>query len=163
MDPARHGKDNVFGQMKETKESTVMLMALTLCNLGSVATFSVHVSEIFDKKDWTLIPLSIIVLLVNVPVDGSWGAWGNWHDCSSTCGGGAQSRTRLCDNPLPESGGSLCTTNILYLLSITDTGILTETDNQTCNNHNCPTTTTTTTKPMHGKIICCSFHSCYGF
>ena len=55
MDPARHGKDNVFGQMKETKESTVMLMALTLCNLGSVATFSVHVSEIFDKKDWTLI------------------------------------------------------------------------------------------------------------
>ena len=65
MDPARHGKDNVFGQMKETKESTVMLMALTLCNLGSVATFSVHVSEIFDKKDWTLIIVMIHSLINN--------------------------------------------------------------------------------------------------
>ena len=44
MDPARHGKDNVFGQMKDIKDNTVMLMALTVYNLGNVATLPVHVS-----------------------------------------------------------------------------------------------------------------------
>ena len=92
----------------------------------------------------------MILLLVNVLVDGAWGAWVDWNDCSSTCGGGSQSRTRMCDNPLPEIGGSMCTTNDLFFLSITENGIRTETDTQTCNNHNCPTTTTTI--PTQSKI-----------
>ena len=92
----------------------------------------------------------MILFLVNVLVDGAWGAWGNWNDCSSTCGGGSQSRARMCDNPLPDIGGSMCATNDLFFLSRTENGTLAETDTQTCNNHNCPTTTTTTI-PTQGK------------
>ena len=40
--PTRHGKDNVFGQMNEPRDNTVMLMALTVYNLGNVATLPVH-------------------------------------------------------------------------------------------------------------------------
>ena len=86
-------------------------------------------------------------------MDGAWGPWGNWEDCSKTCDGGLQSRTRFCDSPLPERGGSICTSSIPFLLSMTDNGTLLETDNQTCNNHNCPATTSTTTIPPKGKII----------
>ncbi|KAL5272728.1 hypothetical protein ACHWQZ_G000802 [Mnemiopsis leidyi] len=42
------------------------------------------------------------------PIDGGWGVWGNWSDCSVSCGGGIQTMTKLCDNPRPQYGGKLC-------------------------------------------------------
>ncbi|XP_067846589.1 hemicentin-1 isoform X2 [Heptranchias perlo] len=42
------------------------------------------------------------------PVDGNWGPWLAWNDCSASCGGGEQRRLRLCNNPLPSSGGRSC-------------------------------------------------------
>ena len=58
-----------------------------------------------------------------------------------TCGGGQRSRVRLCDSPLPEAGGSLCPSNEIFSLSITDDGTLKESGTETCNNNDCPTTT----------------------
>ena len=85
-------------------------------------------------------------------MDGAWGPWDDWNECSSSCGEGHQSRARLCDSPLPDCGGSLCSTTVIFLLSITEDGTLSETDTQTCNYNNCQTTTTTTTQPPRGKI-----------
>lgn len=42
------------------------------------------------------------------PVNGGWGVWGPWGDCSRTCGGGVQYSFRSCDNPLPKNGGKYC-------------------------------------------------------
>ena len=43
-----------------------------------------------------------------VAVDGNWGAWGEWEECSVTCGVGAQYRWRECDDPPPGNGGEYC-------------------------------------------------------
>uniref|UniRef100_H3DAM1 ADAM metallopeptidase with thrombospondin type 1 motif 1 n=1 Tax=Tetraodon nigroviridis TaxID=99883 RepID=H3DAM1_TETNG len=43
-----------------------------------------------------------------IPVNGGWGLWGPWGDCSRTCGGGVQYSFRSCDNPLPRNGGKYC-------------------------------------------------------
>ena len=83
-------------------------------------------------------------------MDGAWGQWDDWSSCTSTCDGGQQSKIRLCDSPLPDDNGSLCTTSEMFLLSYTEDGILKETDTQTCNNNNCPTTTDPTTLPQKG-------------
>lgn len=42
------------------------------------------------------------------PVNGGWGVWGPWGDCSRTCGGGVQYSFRNCDSPLPKNGGKYC-------------------------------------------------------
>jgi len=39
---------------------------------------------------------------------GNWGSWKAYGACSKTCGGGEQSRSRNCDNPVPSRGGMLC-------------------------------------------------------
>ncbi|KAK7106181.1 hypothetical protein V1264_017467 [Littorina saxatilis] len=41
-------------------------------------------------------------------VDGNWGSWQSWSSCSATCGTGAQSRMRRCDNPSPNFCGQRC-------------------------------------------------------
>ncbi|XP_057686366.1 A disintegrin and metalloproteinase with thrombospondin motifs 1 [Corythoichthys intestinalis] len=42
------------------------------------------------------------------PINGGWGVWGPWGDCSRTCGGGVQYSFRSCDDPLPKNGGKYC-------------------------------------------------------
>ena len=38
------------------------------------------------------------------------GGWTNWSvgNCSKSCGGGVQLKTRSCSNPLPSCGGKNC-------------------------------------------------------
>ncbi|NXU50379.1 HMCN1 protein, partial [Turnix velox] len=42
------------------------------------------------------------------PVDGNWGQWQAWSRCSASCGGGEQTRMRLCNNPAPSNRGRPC-------------------------------------------------------
>ena len=42
-------------------------------------------------------------------VDGYWGEWGHYGDCSAQCGAGTKSRKRYCNNPAPSYGGNQCT------------------------------------------------------
>ncbi|XP_002127703.3 A disintegrin and metalloproteinase with thrombospondin motifs 6 [Ciona intestinalis] len=41
-------------------------------------------------------------------VDGQWGEWTSWGECSRTCGTGVSSSHRSCDSPAPEHGGKYC-------------------------------------------------------
>lgn len=46
--------------------------------------------------------------IVVVVVDGEWGNWLPWDECSKSCGAGERVRRRLCDNPQPQFGGVPC-------------------------------------------------------
>ncbi|KAH7721927.1 A disintegrin and metalloproteinase with thrombospondin motifs 9-like protein [Aphelenchoides avenae] len=41
-------------------------------------------------------------------VNGGWGEWKPYGECSRTCGGGIQKGLRDCDNPRPQNGGRYC-------------------------------------------------------
>ncbi|XP_078464180.1 A disintegrin and metalloproteinase with thrombospondin motifs 15-like [Lampetra planeri] len=43
------------------------------------------------------------------PVDGSWGRWAPYGECSRTCGGGVHLARRECDSPSPAHAGAYCT------------------------------------------------------
>ncbi|GFO05466.1 hemicentin-1 [Plakobranchus ocellatus] len=44
-------------------------------------------------------------------MDGGFGPWSDWTECSLPCGGGVRSRLRFCNNPAPMYGGKQCTPN----------------------------------------------------
>ncbi|XP_054709975.1 A disintegrin and metalloproteinase with thrombospondin motifs 18-like [Uloborus diversus] len=41
-------------------------------------------------------------------VDGGWGLFSEWSNCSRPCGGGLMIRERFCDSPVPQNGGNYC-------------------------------------------------------
>lgn len=57
-------------------------------------------------------------------VNGNWGPWSPWDTCSLTCGGGVQTRKRLCNNPAAQFGGKECVGEAK--------------DTQMCNKKSCP-------------------------
>ena len=41
-------------------------------------------------------------------VNGGWGDWTEYGECSETCGEGTQTRTHECNNPTPQYEGNDC-------------------------------------------------------
>lgn len=41
-------------------------------------------------------------------IDGNWSRWTLYTQCTKTCGGGTQHRTRTCTNPPFANGGKKC-------------------------------------------------------
>ncbi|XP_022082655.1 sushi, von Willebrand factor type A, EGF and pentraxin domain-containing protein 1-like [Acanthaster planci] len=72
-------------------------------------------------------------------VNGGWGPWSPFSDCSKTCGGGRQYRIRTCDSPQPLNGGRACPGEDQQLLP--------------CNNGSCPTCINLR-PPLKGVLHC---------
>ena len=67
-------------------------------------------------------------------INGEWSEWSEYDECSVECGGGLKTRTRACDDPVPEFGGLDCVGNSI--------------ETQTCNTFNCIYVTQTTTETV---------------
>ena len=66
----------------------------------------------------------IIYTEIDMPVDGGWTDWGEWSECTATCGSGTKNRSRTCTNPAPLNGGQDCPGS--------------PTDTMECNTQPCP-------------------------
>ena len=50
-------------------------------------------------------------------MNGNWGKWTSFSDCTHSCSGGTQFRLRSCDNPGPAYGGIWCPGNDTHIQS----------------------------------------------
>ena len=51
---------------------------------------------------------TVSILYDFIAVRGSWSLWNEWSNCSVTCENGTQTRTRDCNHPPPNYGGTYC-------------------------------------------------------
>ena len=49
-----------------------------------------------------------ILIFLYYSVNGGWGPWEAWGECSVSCGGGEKMKNRRCDSPPPSNGGKDC-------------------------------------------------------
>ena len=88
--------------------------------------------------------LLMFLITWSVTVNGSWSDWTSWTDCSESCEGGIQYRSRFCDNPRPNHDGLDC--------------VGSDQENRPCNQQQCPRTVLNIDKivavPM---LLCMSF------
>jgi hypothetical protein len=47
-------------------------------------------------------------IITCILVDGSWGFWGPWSECTKMCDNGTTTRKKQCNAPEPQNGGLEC-------------------------------------------------------
>ncbi|XP_049821025.1 A disintegrin and metalloproteinase with thrombospondin motifs 7 isoform X2 [Aethina tumida] len=60
------------------------------------------------KHKWCQNQKCVPMMEPPVPIDGGWGEWSSWSECSRTCGAGVSIMERECDHPTPTAGGKFC-------------------------------------------------------
>lgn len=73
---------------------------------------------------WVIYVFMYVLLVYIISVNGNWGSWQQWAECSSSCGGGERTRVRLCNSPSPSNVGRPCPGDSSQLAR--------------CNGHSCP-------------------------
>ena len=57
---------------------------------------------------WSTTSNGIAYCRKKLAIDGGWSDYGDWSECTATCGGGTQTRSKTCNNPAPANGGADC-------------------------------------------------------
>ncbi|XP_066252226.1 A disintegrin and metalloproteinase with thrombospondin motifs 7 [Euwallacea similis] len=60
------------------------------------------------KHKWCQDQKCVPIMDPPVAIDGGWGEWSSWSECSRTCGSGVSLMSRECDHPTPTAGGKFC-------------------------------------------------------
>ncbi|XP_056632965.1 A disintegrin and metalloproteinase with thrombospondin motifs 7 isoform X1 [Diorhabda sublineata] len=60
------------------------------------------------KHKWCQNRECVLMLEPPTAIDGGWGEWSSWSDCSKTCGAGVSVKERECNHPTPAFGGKYC-------------------------------------------------------
>lgn len=81
--------------------------------------------------------LKSLYFIICINNKGNWGQWGNWTSCSMECGGGNQTRVRLCDDHSVANDGAVCSGNSSYTESTNGSGIMQQEDIKACNEQIC--------------------------
>ena len=98
-----------------------MSCSVQICPIGKqIPTYTRNV-KVYQLNNSDLLNLKIVSKFIS---DGNWGPWSSLSACNVTCGGGTQSKTRLCNNPAPSNGGAICLGSNL--------------ESNLCNVQNCP-------------------------
>lgn len=89
-------------------------------------TILFYFSDIFSKNQAVVLLYWLCrnFVCIHFPVDGNFSAWSSWGQCSKTCGGGRQKRTRSCSAPPPSTCGGNCVGDIEEFID--------------CNTQSCP-------------------------
>lgn len=81
------------------------------CRLGSKCVTKMEPAAqgtVCDKNKWCYLGECTEMGERPEAIDGHWGPWSNWSDCSRSCGAGVMSSERHCDHPRPAYGGRYC-------------------------------------------------------
>ena len=93
----RNDKRPVNSKRVEAGESKALVLPISLHSKAASEYKRYSCSPLYQKSFFSF------------TVDGNWSQWGEWRECSRTCGGGLHSRSRTCTNPPPRHGGKNCT------------------------------------------------------
>ena len=120
--PRNHGNATASHALVRKENYAIPSVITWFLFMGKVEPSSLPIfkGELIPKKSIQTTSYPSFFFLV----DGAWSEWSEFGDCSASCGGGAQSRTRTCTNPAPQHGGKDCD------------GLAEE--SQECNSQQCP-------------------------
>ncbi|XP_019628342.1 PREDICTED: semaphorin-5A-like [Branchiostoma belcheri] len=71
-------------------------------DVGSETRLEISVSTSYVER------VILISFVLPGPIDGMFGMWSTWSECTATCGASVQLRSRTCDSPAPQNGGRYC-------------------------------------------------------
>ncbi|XP_078573326.1 uncharacterized protein LOC144860112 [Branchiostoma floridae x Branchiostoma japonicum] len=91
-----------------TIATTITTPATTMPTSTSPSKLETTEKTSTDNKRSTTSPTSMTTPTTLACIDGQYGAWSEWSNCSAYCGLGFQSRTRQCNNPPPSICGRYC-------------------------------------------------------
>lgn len=78
------------------------------CNLKYTQCLNVT-SRLLRISNYVIIKLVVINYSLYIAlVDGGYGEWSGWSECTKTCGKAYKQRERKCDSPTPSNGGKQC-------------------------------------------------------